>query len=146
MPATKSRLSALVIGPLYLLMISGVLSGLTKTPLFFTLPVVLAGAVAIMAVLTMYGVRMAQTAPDSRRFGLWPLLLIFVPLSLYLGALRWLLRRVATAQLDLGEWLFVGVMSAAGMILTTAVLLWFAEALVWLAVKCVGGKISDGRD
>jgi hypothetical protein len=144
-PSAGSRRLALVVGPGYLLLLASALGGATRTSLAVVLPVTLLAALAIMAVLAFLGAKAYEYRHSAVRFTLSTAFLISLPLCIYLAALRWVLQSVPRSELEL-DWasgIALGVFALLSMFITTVVLLWLAEALVWLAVglrRCFRGR------
>jgi hypothetical protein len=101
-----------------------------------------------MAVLTVFGVKAYKYKHSTIRFTLSSALLVTIPLSVYFATLRWVFRDLPTRELDAVSWLLIFAFSLMFMILTTAMLLWMAEAIMWFAVASLRGlsakRLPDG--
>jgi hypothetical protein len=133
------RLFALLVGQLYLLTVSVLFSSVTKVPFVIVLLITLLSAAVIMAVLAIFGVRALNHRGSAVQFTLSTVFLVLIPLSIYLAALRWLIQGLPIERMDGTAWLVVSVVSIVFMLLSTAILLWFAEALVWVALLFLRG-------
>jgi len=133
-PTVFSRMMALFVGSLYLAYLTAVGWALTGVSPWLMSLLVLAGAIAIMAVLVAFGIKADRHRGPVRRFGLATIFLIIVPLSIYLAVIRWVLDEAPSEQFTVDQWIMVLIFSAAFMLLSTVLLLWMAEALMWLAV------------
>ncbi len=111
----------------------------TKTSYTFTLAMTVIGSAIVMAVLSVFGVKAYKYKHSTVRFTLSTVLLVTIPLSVYLTALRWVFREIPTQELDAVVWLFISANSLLFMILTTAILLWMAESIMWFAVASLRG-------
>lgn len=133
-PSTTSRLLALVLGPAYLLFLARVLGEATHTPFAMAVALTTVGAVTVMAVLSLLGVKAYEYRHAVIRFTLSTAFLVAIPLCVYLAFLRAVLRGQLTQQPDWLDWLLISAFAAFWMSATTVLLLWFAEAILWLAV------------
>ncbi len=131
------RLLALAFTPFYLFLWSVALHEITELPLAATLPAIFLGAFLVMAVLVAFGLKALQGTERIWRFNISSIMLVMVPLGAYLSFLRLLFKPVPFENLDWAGWLSVAVGSITFMVVTTIVLLAFAEALAWLGVKAV---------
>lgn len=134
-PSTTSRLLALVLGPAYLLFLARVLGETTHTPVAIAVALTAVGSVAVMAVLTLLGVKAYEYRHSTIRFTLSTAFLVAIPLCVYLAFLRVVFRGQLTLQPDWLDWLLISAFAAFWMSATTVLLLWFAEAIMWLAVS-----------
>jgi hypothetical protein len=133
-PNVRGRLTALLVGPVYLLLLSSVFSSVTQTPYAVTLGLTLLGASVIMVVLAIFGVKVFRHPGSLVQFTLSTVLLILIPLSIYLAALRWLFQDLPIGKIHVTGWLLVTATAMVFIAVSTAVLIWFAEAIVWLAL------------
>jgi hypothetical protein len=131
---TRSRIVALVFGPLYLLQLAAVSWSITRTSPWLNLLLILAGATLIMAVLVVFGIKAYDHRGPTRRFGLATIFLVMVPLSIYLAWFRWLMSHLPDERFTIAAGIAASVVFVLMVILTTVVLLWLAEALMWLSV------------
>ncbi|MBC8870940.1 MAG: hypothetical protein H8E44_16065 [Planctomycetes bacterium] len=145
-PGIRSRLLALLVGPWYLLVITAVFTNATRSPPLQTFVAVFAGSVAIMVVLGVFGVKADRHTGRRLRFNLSSIMLFIVPLSIYLAAIRHVLRALPTRELYVLSWLKVAGVSLIFMILSTAILLWFAEALMWFVLSLLRLFSSSRHD
>jgi hypothetical protein len=133
-PTVFSRLIALAIGPSYLMYVAYVGWSVTRMSPWLVLALVLAGAGAIMAVLVVFGIKAFRHRGPARRFQLSTFLLIVLPLSIYLAAIRCVFHEVGSGENNVEHWGAVVIFSLVFIVVSTSILLWFAEALMWLAV------------
>jgi uncharacterized membrane protein SirB2 len=133
-PSVLPRIASLLTGGAYLAYLSGVACVTTGTPFWLTTVLVLAGAVAIMAVMVACGVKLERQQGPIRRFGLSTVFLITIPLSIYLAAIRWMLQAATPQSLTLAQWMMVGLIGITFLLVTNILLLHLAEALMWIAV------------
>ncbi len=145
-PGIRSRLIALLIGPWYLYVVAVAFAFATDTPRLQSLLLVLAGAVAIMAVLVVFGLKAFRHSERRIKFNLSTILLFIVPLSIYLAAIRHVLRAVPTDEMRVLNWILLSGFSLLFMILSTAILIWLAEALMWLALILLRLYASSRHD
>jgi hypothetical protein len=99
----------------------------------------LLGASVIMVVLAVFGVRAFRHRGSTLQFALSTMFLVLIPVSIYFAALRWLYQHLPLEKIHVTGWLILSVVSVTFMLVSTAVLLWFAEALVWLALLVMRG-------
>ena len=137
---TVSRLLALLLAPLYLLLVSAMFSELTKTPLVVTLPIIICGASTIMVVLAIFAVKAHLHTGPARQFRLSSVFLATIPLAIYLAAVRWVIQSAIDQDPSLRNeagmllWLIVSAPAACFITVSTAILIWFTEAIVWVAI------------
>ena len=145
-PGIRSRLLALLVGPWYLLVITAVFTNATRSPPLPTFLAVSAGAVAIMVILGVFGVKADRHTGRWTRFNLSSIMLFIVPFSIYLAGIRHVLRALPTREFHVPGWFAVAGISLLFMILSTAILLWLAEALMWFALSLLRLFLSSRRD
>ncbi len=87
-----------------------------------------------MVTLVVFGVKALQNSKYPYRFNISTVLLVIVPLSVYLSAIRIFLREMPMRNITISGWFVFGFFSLCFMAFSTAVLLWLADALMWLAV------------
>jgi len=133
-PSLRSRLLALVVGPVYLLIVAQALSAVTQTSYAVTVALTAVGSLAIMTVLVVFGVKAYRYKHSTIRFTLSSAFLISIPLSLYLGTLRWVFRALLTHDVEPNFLLWISPFAVLFMVVTTAILLCLAEAIIWLAL------------
>jgi orotate phosphoribosyltransferase len=142
----RSRVMAIVLGSVYLLFVAGMFEGLSGITYPTAVAAVFVGAAVIMASLAALAVRYSRSRGE-RRLSLSTVLLLFVPVAVYLTAFRWIYRELATPPSPVGAaWWFIGALLLALAVMTTVVLLWYAEAIVWFALRFVRwrrGEIVD---
>ncbi|MBP88192.1 MAG: hypothetical protein CMJ64_15990 [Planctomycetaceae bacterium] len=117
-------------------MVANALSGVTGTRFAITLALVGLASAVIMATLVVFGVKAYRQEGSARQFRLSSLFLLIVPIAIYSTAIRAI---TATAPLDVGllGWLIVAVASVLFMFISTVILLWLANSLMWYAVFVV---------
>jgi hypothetical protein len=133
----KSRLLALVTGGFYLYLHAMVVSRVTDTPLTIILPVIGVGVCILIAILGYYCIKLARQGGSIRRIGMSSVLMAFVPISIYCGAIKWFVHAASakgSSPPDPFPWITFSLFWILWMIVTTAVLLWFGEAIVWLTL------------
>ena len=121
------------------------LSAATDTSLPVVLSAVVVSTCIIFAVIGFYCTRFARQDGAVRRFGMTSVLIAFVPISIYCGAIKWFVHAVAAQDASPPgpfPWITFVALCILWMATTTAVLLWFGEAIVWLATRLVA-KNSD---
>lgn len=145
-PSTTSRILALGLCPLYLFVVATGFSSATEASLAVTLPAVLAGAAAITSVLVAFGVKAYRHNSRKLRFNLGTVLLFVVPVCIYLTAFQQILRAIPLPDRELP---LLFALAAFGVVfagLTTIMLLYFAEAVLWLALGILRWRLRSGRD
>ena len=133
-PNLQSRLFALLIGTLYLCCLAAAFSQITSASPALCFTLVLTAAIIVMVTLVVFGVKAFQNSKNPYRFNISTVLLVIVPLSVYLSAIRIVLRDNPMRNMTISGWFVVAFFSLCFMAFSTAVLLWLAEALMWLAV------------
>ena len=133
-PSMRSRLFALIVGPGYLFFHACLLGSATQTSIAIALALTLLAALTVMAVLAALGAKAYEYKQSAVRFTLSTAFLVSVPLCIYLAAVRCVLQSIPASQLDWLAWPLIAGFATIWMCLTTVVLLWLAEAIVWLAV------------
>ena len=88
------RISLLIFGPVYLLMVSTVVSEASGRPWLMAVAWVFTGSIIVMATLTAFGVRALNNNDSELRFGLGTVFLITIPLGVYLATIRWVIQGV----------------------------------------------------
>lgn len=136
------RSLALVIGPFYIHTVAIALSAETKTPYAIAIVLTVAGALAIMAVLTVFGVKAYQYEHAVLRFTLSTVFFVVIPISLYLAAIRWFLQKLPTTDLTLAGQFWILFFSLLWMFTTTVILLWLAEAIMAIAAGVARWRAS----
>ena len=133
-----SRYLAFAVGWAYLSLHTLLLSAATETSLLLVIPCVVAASGVIIAVIGYYCVRFARQDSVSPRFNTASVLLAFVPVSIYCVVIRWLAHNVSgneASSLNPFPWITFTSISVVWMAITTAVLLWFGESIVWILHK-----------
>ena len=133
-PNLQSRLCALLIGTWYLCSLAATFSQITRASPVLCFALVLTASIIVMVTLVVFGVKSLQNTKHPYRFNISTVLLVIVPLSVYLSAIRIFLRAMPTRNITISSWFVFGFFSLCFMAFSTAVLLWLAEALMWLAV------------
>ncbi len=129
------RIVSLIGGPAYLGLLSVVFSYLTNAPIGVTAVVVVGCAAIVLVSIGLLCVRFAGRTEKDRRFRLATVLLLFVPFAVYLGATRYFLLAIEGQELKPAMWIMLAVWCLLFMAITTVALLFFGEALVWLATS-----------
>lgn len=129
----RSRLLALLIAPFYVVLVAAGFCGATDSPFWLTLVAVIAGGGVIMVTLCVFGVKAYRHAGPMHRFGLSTMFVVIIPLSVYLAGLRWAFMGLPTDRMSPVGWLTAALFCAIFIVISTAVLLWFTEAVLWLA-------------
>ena len=134
------RLFALLMGVAYMLFVAQVLHEVTKWSYSAAFGVTVIGSLIVMAALALLGVKAYKNKDVGNRFTFSTVFLASIPLSVYLAVLHLLLRDTPLESLHVVLWLFIAAFSVFGMIISTIVLMSFAESLVWLAVASLRWK------
>jgi len=137
------RWLALLMGAGYMLFVAQVLCQVTKWSFGAAFGVTVIGCLIVMTALALLGVKAYRKKDARNRFTFSTVFLASIPLSVYLAALRLLLRDTPPESLTIGHWLLLSVISVFAMIFSTVILLSFAESLVWLAVACLAWRRKD---
>lgn len=140
-PTSRSRSLALFVGSCYLVILSEIFSNVSDSPLRITMPLVLLGAFMIVAVFAVLAGRHVRNDGQSRRFGLSSILLLFIPASIYLAAVRILLTALPKDPPILMVFIIV-VATIVLVALSTVVFLRMAEAGMWFALQILRLRIS----
>jgi hypothetical protein len=139
-PGAPSRITALVFGGFYVYFVAAILSQATRAPLVVSLFFVSLGSAVIMAVMVVFGVKAYKQDGRVRQFQLSSLFLLIIPIAIYSTAIRTVFETAPpTAAATLGPlgWTIAIVFSVLFVVLSTVILLWLADALMWLAVLVV---------
>lgn len=145
-PSATLRIVAIVFCPVYLLLVAAGFSALTAAPFAVVLPAVVVSATAITAVLVVFGVKAYRRTDRRLRFNLGTVLLLMVPVCIYLMALQQLVRAVPPQDRQPIFWVIVTAFGLFFAFFTTAVLLHFAEAVMWLALAILRRRLRSGRN
>lgn len=124
---------ALCFGPFYLLLCAIGWSGAAEVSPQASLFLTGVSALVIMVVITLLAERVYIYRRTGVRFSLSTAFLLTIPFCIYLAAIQRVLQRAPTES-DPLIWLMVGVIAIGWMCLTTVVLIWLAETLMYLAV------------
>jgi len=89
----KQRVLALIGGPFYLCLLTGIFSQATGASIGLTAIAVIACAFLVLVAIGLLCVRFASRTKPGNQFGMATVLLLFIPFSVYLGAIRCLLMR-----------------------------------------------------
>jgi len=146
-PSATQRTLALMGGPFYLFLLTAVFQHATRASLALTAAVVVGCAILVLVSIGLLCVRFARRRESGSQFGMATALLLFIPFSVYLGAIRCLMMTIETERVGPIMWVPFGVFCLMFMVLTTMILLHFGEALVWLAMSIRNasrGRVSDG--
>jgi len=138
-------LLALFLGPAYLLLVAQILSVATGTSYAVTVALTVVGSLMIMAVLVVFGVKAYKYRHSAIRFTLSSAFLVTVPLAVYLATLRWVIRGAPTQDMRPTFWLWFSAFSMIAMTVTTVILLWLAEAIMWFAVASLRARLGKRR-
>jgi hypothetical protein len=130
-PTIASRLTALFVGVGYLLILTNTLSFLAGISLVAAAVFVVMPAVVIMLVLAVYSVKFFHHGSNRRRLALSTILLAFVPISIYLAGISCLLRQLPLDDMRLIECLLIATFLVVWATVTTVILLYLVDALVW---------------
>lgn len=133
---TVQRLLGLFVGFWYLYGMVRILAVVTHVSVVLAVPVVCVAAGIIMAVMVVFGVKAYRQEGPVRQFRLSSLFLLVIPLSIYFAAIRLLIGTVPP-EIGLIAWSAIGLASLFFIIISTVVLLWLAETLMWLAVLLI---------
>lgn len=136
--AVLRRFGAILFGVIYLAFFTHVFALVTeysKPVCAFALGL---AAMAIMIVLTVFGVRAVDHQSGRLRFSISTMLLIVVPMAIYLAATRILIAHgLGDSPLEPALWLVIVVYALLVWSVTTVVLLLLAEAVVWMTARCM---------
>jgi orotate phosphoribosyltransferase len=133
----QNRLVAILLGTAYLVLLSGIYSDATGRSFLVAALCIFSGALAIMGSLGYFCMKFARHQ-GQRRVRLATLFVLFIPVAVYSAAIHWLSRGIGGIGLSGTGWLFAAPRFVVGIIFTTVVLLMYAEALAWLALKAMG--------
>lgn len=128
-----SRLLALCFAPFYLSLCAAGWAAAARVSLAASLVLTGVSALAIMVVITQLAERFYIYRRTGVRFSLSTTFMMTIPFCIYLAAIQKVLQRIP-AGADPVTWGIVGFTAIGWMGLTTAVLMWLAEALMYLAV------------
>jgi hypothetical protein len=133
-PRFRQRAISLIVGPAYLGLLTALFSHITGTPVAVTAGVVAGCTLVVLAAIGVLCVRLVGRAGPERQFGMATALLLFIPFAVYLGGIRCVLLAIQKSAEDLDPvlWFLLAAYSLMFMIVTTVVLLFFGEALIWL--------------
>jgi hypothetical protein len=131
---TRGRVTSLAIGIVYLMMATKFFSVVTGASLSITAIFVVAGAAGIIISLAVFCVKFLSTPPGTRRVRLSTLILLFMPLSIYLAAVSRIIETFPKGEVPIVGWFVLAAVFVFFIVATTAILLRFGEALVWLAL------------
>jgi hypothetical protein len=137
---STSRHLAFVVGWTYLSLHTLLISAATEASLFVVFLGVVAASGVILAVIGFYCVRFARRDRAAPRFGTASVLLAFVPISIYCGIIRWFAQDAIANEASSPSpfpWITFLAICVVWMTLTTGVLLWFGDAIVWISLKLV---------
>jgi hypothetical protein len=135
-PSVRSRLLALWIGIWYVVGVAAVLVQITGMPRTVSFLLVSLGAAVIMAVMVAFGVKAYKQKGPVRQFQLSSLFLLIIPIAIYSTAIRFVVDALP-ANAGPVVWLMVTLSASFFVVLSTAILLWLADALMWIAVLVV---------
>jgi hypothetical protein len=144
----RSRILALFGTPFYVMLVAAGLSGASTAPFWLSLLAVIAGAGVIMVTLCVFGVKAYRHAGPTRRFGLSTMFLVIIPLSVYLAGLRWGIMGLPVDRITPAGWITAALFCAIFIVISTAVLLRFTEAVLWLAtavLRALNAARRSGR-
>jgi hypothetical protein len=131
--STGSRSVAVLAGTAYLVILAVLFSELSQVSFAFAGAFVFAGAAVIMICLGAFCLKFVLYGGE-RRVSLNTVLLLFVPLAIYLTGIHWLFNSGGLPAPKAKEWLIIAPWLVIAVAFTTAILLWYAEALAWLAL------------
>ncbi len=131
------RVASVVGGAAYICFVSLLLSLATDSPFPATLLTVATCAAVEMLVICELSRRLFLSNEEYRRYSLGTLLLIMTGLSIYLAAIGCMVRAIPDDADDLAlfEIIFLSGYAAFFVLISTAVLIYFAEALVWAGIS-----------
>jgi len=143
---STSRYLALMLGWMYLCLHTLLISAATETPLVMVFIGVVATCSVVLAVIGFYCIRLVRQDSAAPRFSTASVLLAFVPISIYCGIIKWFVHgvgaNVASSPSPFPSIMFF-VICVIWMATTTAVLLWFGEAIVWISLKLIAKACSN---
>lgn len=128
-----SRLLAICFAPFYLSLCAAGWAAAARVSLAESLVLTGVSALAIMVVITLLAEKFYIYRRTGVRFSLSTAFMMTIPFCIYLAAIQKVLLRIP-AGADPVTWVFVAVIAIGWMCLTTVVLMWLAEALMYLAV------------
>ena len=128
-----SRLLALCFGSFYLLRCAIGWSTAAQVSPEVSLFLTGVSALVIMVVITLLAERFYIYRRTGVRFSLSTAFMMTIPFCIYLAAIQKVLSRAPTGD-DPVIWLIVGVVAIGWMGLTTVILIWLTEALMYHAV------------
>lgn len=136
-PRFWQRSISLIAGPAYLALLAVLFSSVTEASIAVTAGVVFGCGLVVVAAIGALCVRLARRTGTERQFSMATALLLFVPFAVYLGAIRCVVSAIQQSGEDVEPflWVLFGAYCLMFMVITTVVLLLFAEASVWLAIS-----------
>jgi Na+/phosphate symporter len=132
-PDLRSRINSLVLGGVYLALVTAMYQQLSGLSAFAAAASVLIGSAAIIAVIAVFCAKWVSRPARQRRVKLGTLFLLFIPASIYLALLSQIFQ-VLPKEMVLPRWIVVSYF-VLFVALTTVVLLYFGEAVVWLLLR-----------
>lgn len=136
-PPSRGRcIIGLLAGIWYVLGMASILRQVTGMPAAISLLLMTIGSAVIMAVLVVFGVKAYKQKGPIRQFQLSSLFLLMVPIAIYSAAIR-SVAVTLPANLSPLAWLAFAGGASFYVVMSTVVLLWFADALMWVAVLVV---------
>ncbi|HEY2415247.1 MAG TPA: hypothetical protein VGI40_23595 [Pirellulaceae bacterium] len=130
-----NRFLALLIGTAYIALVAQLCWQATDWPYLAILALTILGSLLVMAAFCLLGEKAYKKRNARIHFTFSTVFLASIPLSVYLAALRVLFRGLGGQQVNPFVWLIVSMFGLLAMIISSAILISFAEALVWLAVS-----------
>jgi hypothetical protein len=131
----RSRLLSLVGGTLYLAIVTRLYQMLTNLSLPIAALLVLCAAAAITSVIAIFCTKWVSQQGAMRQMSLSTLFLPFIPISIYLALYSQILNIIRGLEFRNAPfaWL-LHIYYLAFVALSTIVLLWLGEAVVWMAM------------
>jgi hypothetical protein len=132
-PDLRSRITSLLLGGIYLAFVTVMYQQLSGLSALAAAASVLIASVAIVVVIALFCAKWVSRPAGQRRVRLGTLFLLFIPASIYLALLSQVFQ-VLPQEMALTRWIVVPFFIVF-VLLTTSVLLYFGEAVVWLFLK-----------
>jgi hypothetical protein len=145
-PNNGSRIFWLLFGAGYLGLNCWLISATTGLPLYLSAIAVCAGAAVVTISIGLFCAKLIERSRRRDRIRLSTLFLAFVPISVYMAAMHWIVRGVEAISGDGNPWPAIVVIGIVFFLVTTVTLLCMGEAIAWLLLGAMRARRRGSQD
>ena len=141
-PELVRRIMILPVGVLYIVAVAAGFRAALPAPFPLALAIALLVTAVQTAIIILFSVKFLERGPHERRFSISSVLILTVYLAIFLAQIRLAVQSesLRPPELTFGVLLTIIFISTGYMIISTLILMAFAESLMWIAVSMMRSK------